>query len=292
MLSHGSADSVKPTRVLVLGAAGFLAQRLAHHFQGRPIECRPVGSREVDLTERYAVEKLRGIIRAGDSMVVTSALTPEHGRDRTTFLKNVSMVENLCAVAAEMAQVVYVGSDSVYDVRCECVSEDSRCEPADLYGLSHLVRERLLRDACPGERLAIIRPCAIYGAGDTHNSYGPNRFLRSALADGKITLFGQGEERRDHVYVDDVCRIILACLLHRSAGVLNAVSGTAVTFAELARSVVDAVGRHVEIETAPRRVAVTHRWFDTAALRSAFPDFRATSLETGIRETIAAMVAG
>jgi nucleoside-diphosphate-sugar epimerase len=222
-----------------------------------------------------AIRKLRAILQRDDAVVVTSALTPEKGRDRATFLKNVAMIDNLCATLgqAACAHIVYVSSDSVYD----------------LYALAHIVREKLLAKACQSANtpLAIVRPSAIYGAGDTHDSYGPNRFLRTARTEGKITLFGQGEEARDHVYIDDVAQIILECLLRGSTGVINAVSGTALTFHEVARKIVAAIGRPVAIETTARRVSIVHKRFDPAALFQAFPGFVTTSLDAGIRRSLA-----
>jgi UDP-glucose 4-epimerase len=224
-------------------------------------------------------------------VVVTSALTPEHGRDRATFLQNVAMIDNLCACLsnAACAQIVYVSSDSVYDSRCSCVTEDTCCESTDLYALAHIVREKLLAEACQNAKipLAIVRPCAIYGAGDTHDSYGPNRFLRTARGDGRIVLFGDGEEERDHVYIDDVTGIIRECLLRASVGVINSVSGTAVPFHEAARKVVVAIGRPVAIESAPRRVPIVHKRFDPAALFQAFPGFEPTPLDAGLRKSLA-----
>jgi nucleoside-diphosphate-sugar epimerase len=250
-----------------------------------------VGSQEVDLTSAASVDELRRILRPPDAVVMASALTPEHGRDRAAFLKNVRMADHVAAALGEIrcAHLVYISSDSVYDSGCEEVSEESCCETGDMYGLSHIVREKMLADACQsaGTRLAIVRPGAIYGAGDTHNSYGPNRFMRSALRDGKITLFGRGEELRDHVYIDDVTRIVELCLRHGSSGVLNAVSGTAISFADAAREVAAAAGREVTIETQARRVPIVHRRFNGAVLHGSFPEFQATPFAAGARRAMA-----
>ena len=292
MLSHRSSAE-KPSRIVVLGAKGFVASGLIRLLSGESIPHRSVGSCEVDLVEPSAVAKLRDIVQQDDAIVVTSALTPEKGRDRATFLKNVAMIDNLCAVLAEIlcTQVVYISSDSVYDARCTVVDEDSCCESDDMYALSHIVREKLLLSACLSSNvpLTILRPCAIYGAGDTHNSYGPNRFMRTALRDGKITLFGQGEEQRDHIYISDVARLIRLCLLHRAAGVLNAATGTSLSFQEVACRVREVSGCDVVVESAPRRVPIVHRRFDTRALRQAFPDFEFTPFEGGIRESLVEM---
>lgn len=291
MLTHRNPTAQTPSRVVVLGAHGFVSARLIRVLGSEGITCRPVGRAEVDLIAPDAIRKLRAILQRDDAVVVTSALTPEKGRDRATFLKNVAMIDNLCANLgqAACAHIVYVSSDSVYDSRFTQINEETCCDSSDLYALAHIVREKLLAEACQSANtpLAIVRPSAIYGAGDTHDSYGPNRFLRTARIEGKITLFGQGEEARDHVYIDDVAQIILECLLRGSTGVINAVSGTALTFHEVARKIVAAIGRPVAIETTARRVSIVHKRFDPAALFQAFPGFVTTSLDAGIRKSLA-----
>jgi nucleoside-diphosphate-sugar epimerase len=256
----------------------------------REIPCRPIGSREVDLVQPSAPAALRGILRPGDAIVFTSALTPERGRDQAAFLKNVVMVHHLCTVLSEApcAHVVYISSDSVYAPESGDINEQCCCESADMYALSHIVREKLLAQTCldGSIRLATIRPTAIYGAEDTHNSYGPNRFLRTALREGKIVLFGGGEEERDHVYIDDVVQLIGLCLMRGSAGILSAASGVAVSFHELAQVITTAVGSRIVLQTENRRVPLVHRRFRISALERAFPEFRPTPINAGIRRAL------
>src|SRR3546814_996991 len=89
-------------------------------------------------------------------------------------------------------------------------------------------------DVCSSD---LLRPTLIYGAEDTHNSYGPNRLRRMARKDARITLFGAGEETRDHISVDDVYRLILLTLRHRSEGVVNLATGHSISYMELARKI-------------------------------------------------------
>ena len=145
-------------------------------------------------------------------------------------------------------------------------------------------------EACraAGIPLAILRPAALYGAGDTHDSYGPNRFLRTAREEGRIALFGEGEEQRDHVFVDDAAALVTAVLERSSTGVLNVATGSAVSF----RAVAEAVAGLVDgaaVEGSPRRGPITHRHFDVAATRAAFPTFAWTPYEEGLRTTAAAL---
>lgn len=287
MLVHRFETAVKPQRVVLLGSGGFLAPELRRMLEMDGIPVRAVGSKELDLTAAEAGEKLAGLLRPDDAVVMAAALTPDKGRDVGTLMKNLRMAESVCAAIARMAPAhfLYVSSDGVYDARfSSLLNEDSTCEPADLYALMHVAREKMLEQSCRTGKIpyTIVRPCAIYGSGDTHNSYGPNRFIRTATKDGKITLFGGGEERRHHVHVTDVAALIALCLLHGSTGTINAVTGEAQSFREVAEMIVAAAGRPVAVECLPRATPITHRHFDRTALAKAFPQFSAIPLATGI----------
>jgi nucleoside-diphosphate-sugar epimerase len=103
-----------------------------------------------------------------------------------------------------------------------------------------------------------------------------------AHKEGRITLFGEGEEMRDHILVDDVVALTLRVLRHRSAGTLNLATGRSVTFAELAQRVAALFDRPIEIVGTPRQNPITHRHFDVIALRKAFPTFSFTPLDVGL----------
>jgi UDP-glucose 4-epimerase len=292
MLTHLSSSAVHSHRVVILGAGGFLAPEIRRVLEGERVPVVVVGSEELDLTKPEAGEQLRCALRPDDSVVMVAGLTPDKGRDVATLMKNLRMGESVCAAIGHgtPSHLVYISSDAVYDARSALVlNEDSTCEPTDLYALMHIAREKMLAETCrtSGIAFTVVRPCAIYGPGDTHNSYGPNRFMRTAWKEGKITLFGHGEERRHHVHVTDVASIIRLCLLHRSRGTINAITGTAVSFRELADMVVAAVGRGVAIECLPRTTAITHREFDVTALTNAFPNYSPIPLPSGIARSVA-----
>jgi hypothetical protein len=67
---------------------------------------------------------------------------------------------------------------------------------------------------------------------------------------------------------------------------MNAAHGEALTFHAAALGIRKAVGREVALVMEPRRVPVRHQRFDTAALRQAFPEFRPTPFETGVRNSL------
>ena len=68
--------------------------------------------------------------------------------------------------------------------------------------MMHLKRENIFKKI--GKKLTIIRPTLVYGPNDPHNGYGPNKFIRDAKKGNCINLFGKGEERRDHIFINDL----------------------------------------------------------------------------------------
>lgn len=283
MFEHHQVAPTLPKRVVVLGARGFVAGALVTHLAENGTEVRAFGRDAIDLAADRAGERLADVLQPGDAIVFLSAITPDKGRGIDTFLANVRMGAAVCAAiqAKPPSHVVYLSSDAVYPFIAGKTRETTCREPTDLYGAAHLSREIMLQRTvkCP---LAILCPTLIYGAGDTHNSYGANRFRRMARKERRITLFGGGEETRDHIFIDDVVSLIYLVLRHRSSGTLNLVTGRSVSFAELAKMVAAQFSSPIEIASLPRQVPATHRNYDATELFRAFPDFRVTPIEEGI----------
>ena len=104
-----------------------------------------------------------------------------------------------------------------------------------------------------------------------------------AKKDGRITLFGDGEETRDHIHVDDVAALTVSCLLRGTTGVLNIATGVSRSFREAAEFVAKQFGNSIEIITTPRANPVTHRHYDVTKLLKACPNFRFIALAEGVK---------
>lgn len=291
MIEHRHAQPQKPQRVIVLGAKGFVAGGIGKELAAQAIPYIALSASVLDLRQPESASKLAEILQLADALVFVSALTPDRGRDVKTLMANLSMAQHVgeALEKSPISHLLYVSTDAVYADDAPLIRSDSPCHPSSYHGVMHLTRETILRttlqkNGCP---VLILRPCAVYGPGDTHNSYGPNRFLRTAVKDGKIALFGNGEEIRDHLFIDDLSRLTVAALCQRSAGVLNVASGHSISFYDLAQQVARLCGRPVAIEGSPRANPITHRHFDHSESLRAFPSLHSTPLEQGLRAMLA-----
>jgi nucleoside-diphosphate-sugar epimerase len=289
VLSHSNPEFRPPREALLIGGTGFIGRALARRFEETGTKAVAISSKEIDLTASDSAKRLAERLRADAAVILLSALTPDKGKDVATMIRNLAMAQNAATAleATPPAQLIYISSDAVYDDAASPFREGVPVAPPSLYGMMHAAREIVFREACARKKVpcAVIRPCAVYGPGDTHNSYGPNRFLRQGREQGKIVLGGEGEETRDHIHVDDLGEIIRLCAGWRSAGTLNAATGQAVSFAEAARLAARALakeGRQVKIEPTPRSGPITHRHFDVTDLARSLPGLKIRPLFEGL----------
>ncbi len=284
MLQHLSPSPVLPDRVVIVGAAGFVGKAVANRLIAQGVQVLGITRSDVDLLAADAANQLATLLRKSDTLVMISAKAPV--KNNAMLIDNLRMMAVVCDALDKVpaAHVIYVSSDAVYADADEPLIEASCAQPASLHGVMHLAREGMLANMCKAP-LCIVRPTLIYGASDPHNGYGPNRFRRLAQRGEDIVLFGEGEERRDHVYIGDVAEIIARCALHRSVGILNIATGTVTSFREIAERIAASVNKAPVIRTLPRTGPMPHggyRAFDPGAMKLAFPDFSYTPIELGL----------
>jgi UDP-glucose 4-epimerase len=292
MLEHRDPAGTSPARVVIVGAGGFIGSTIARLVAAEGVPLLALTRKDADLLAPEGEQKLRERLRAADSVVFVSAIAP--AKTTAMLMQNLQMADAACRAFAAVppAHLLYVSSDAIYADDANPVTERSAAAPSTIHGMMHAAREMMLKNASPAP-FAALRPTLIYGAADPHNGYGPNRFRRQAAKGEAITIFGDGEERRDHVHVEDVARLALLMLRHRSVGALNAVTGRSVSFHDVAHLVAAQFTPRAVVASVPRpgpRPHLTHRHFDITQCLKAFPGFRYTELAQGIarvhRETV------
>ena len=284
MLKHLFEKSTLPNRVVILGSAGFVGAACHQRLESLGVSVLPLPRTELNLTTPEAGDCLSEILQPEDSLLFVSAKAPV--KTESMLIENLKMATSICEAVKKspVQHLVYISSDAVYADSDHPLNENSCAQPNSLHGVMHLAREVMLATAWQGP-LCFLRPTLIYGSGDPHNGYGPNRFMRQTKKGEDIFLFGEGEERRDHVWIQDVADLTCRVLCHQSTGTLNIATGTVVSFHEIAEQITQLAPNSSQIKGSVRSGPMPHngyRPFEKSATALAFPDFDYTLLPEGL----------
>ena len=162
---------------------------------------------------------------------------------------NINFLE-ACRRHNDDAKIVYVGTRAQVGKAAEFpVTEDSLPNPVDIYGINKHAAEsyHLLYGKIYGMGTTSLRLTNAFGERSQmkHGKYGiMNWFIRLGLEGKKITVYGDGRQKRDYLYVDDVVdALVLAAMNEKSSGNYYMVSsGKTVEFIDMVKSVIKACG--------------------------------------------------
>jgi ADP-L-glycero-D-manno-heptose 6-epimerase len=153
----------------------------------------------------------------------------------------------------EEVPLLYASSASVYGSGPEFREERRFEKPLNVYGYSKFLFDQAVRRALPGRtaQIAGFRYFNVYGPNEAHKGRMASvafHAFNQLRAEGKVKLFvgsggyGDGEQRRDFVHVNDVVDVVLWFLERRElSGLFNCGTGRAQTFNEVAAAVINTV---------------------------------------------------
>jgi UDP-glucose 4-epimerase len=198
------------------------------------------------------------------------------------------------ARATGVKKVVFASSAAVYgDATAMPIGEDTPTRPVSPYGIDKLASEHALDyyAAVHGVPTTALRFFNVYGPRqDPSSPYSGaiSIFADRARAGRTLTLFGDGSQTRDFVYVGDVVRAITAAVGDgNSRLVANVGTGGEITVLELARAVVQLCGGASTIDHAPQRAGeILQSRARVDRLRDAFGITADTQLVDGLRATL------
>ena len=224
----------KIKRIVIIGSGGFISSSVENELKKKKINFLGLSRKKIDLLKNSSANKLGKILKKNDIVIIIAAKAP--CKNLIMLEENLQIMRNILKALSKknLSKVLYLSSDAVYSDSMKKINEKSNTSPNNYHGLMHLLREKILL-TLNLNNLCIIRPTLVYGKNDPHNGYGPNSFIRLAKRNLPIKIFGNGEELRDHVHVDDVAKIICEAIFNNFVGILNIVTGTKISFYEIAK---------------------------------------------------------
>ena len=160
---------------------------------------------------------------------------------------------------AKVARFVYASSAAVYGTSEHLpLDESSLVAPLSPYGLEKCINDQYA--ALFGQLYGIsclgLRYFNVYGPRqDPRSPYAGviSIFAERAQAGKPITVFGDGGQTRDFIFVRDVARTNVAALHGTETGICNVATGKSVTLLDLIGAIETNLGRLIDVQFAPAR---------------------------------------
>jgi len=145
--------------------------------------------------------------------------------------------------------------------------QDKDCLPSEeveigqqdnVYGLTKRSAEeylRFLKTECPLFKYAIVRPSNVYGPKqDGSKESGIIAIAINKLLKNKpLTIFGDGSQTRDFVFVDDVVKALDFVVANQKTGIVNISAGNPVSILEVIKLLEWEVGKKLTLEFKPAK---------------------------------------
>jgi nucleoside-diphosphate-sugar epimerase len=217
------------------------------------------------------------------------------GKDFDVYLDgNIRATQRLLETArtvGRLQRLVYASSSSVYgETRDLPLREDSLTRPYSPYGVTKLAAEHLcsLYHANYGLPTVSLRYFTVYGPRQRPDM-GFHKFIRAALEDQPIAVYGDGEQTRDFTFVTDAVEANWLATGPQAAGqVFNIGGGSRVSVNQVLAVLEDILGRPIRREHQPPQAGdVRHTWADTRRAKETLGFAPKVSLREGLAREVA-----
>lgn len=223
-------------RVLVIGADGFLGSNCVYALQELGAKVSLLTRRSWPRVTGFSGQVFRGDLRdhalmrsvvtnqdlvfdfAGGLSAVASNAEPQRSLEEDCQA-HLSLLQ-ACTTLHQAPVVVFCSSRLVYGKpQYLPVDEAHPLGPQSLYAVHKITVENYLQvfRQLYGLRFCVLRLSNPYGphqAPEARRHGILNQFVQAAAAATPITIYGDGGQQRDYIYVDDVIAVFLLCAMH------------------------------------------------------------------------------
>lgn len=304
---------MKRTKVVVTGGAGFIGSHIVEHWINEGAEVHIIDNlrsgflsnvglfphavfHNVSVTER---EKVFKILENADYVHHLAAMisVPESVDKPLECVEiNINGLLNVLDACREngVKKIVFSSSAAIYGENPESPKRtDMRPEPKSPYGITKLDGEYYLQiyNEQYGIGAVSLRYFNVFGPRqDPRSQYAAAVpiFISKALKNEPITIYGDGEQTRDFIFVNDVVKAnVLSATSESVNGIFNVALGKASSINEIAKGIIQITESKSEIVYLPvRKGDIKHSLAEVSETRDKLnfmPDY---SLQSGLDLTV------
>lgn len=320
---NSNFSNYKRKKVLITGGLGMIGSNLAHKLVEYGAKVSIVSNkinRDRDKNKLFNIHEIQHEIKLIQNGISdkTASISLIEGQDyifnlagqvnhnygmkdpRNDAVNNYFIHLNLLEVAREYnpkVKIIFPGSRLQYgEINKIPVDEMHPCNPKTPYSFHKLMSEELYLyyHRIYGMKVICFRLSNVYGIRNLmgiKNSSRLNDFIKLSLNHQEIKVFGDGQQKRDYVYVDDVVRaFLLSGLNEKCEGeVLNLGFGKPTKFIDMVTTIVNEINSkyifvpwpddYINIETG-------NYYLDITKIKKLLDWFPKISLENGIKKTV------
>ena len=315
--------SYEGKHVLITGGLGFVGSNLAIQlveagakvtlldsmlplYGGNPFNIEPIHDRvQVNFSDIRDRNSMNYVVReqdyifhlAGQVSHVDSITDPF--TDVDINVNGTLAVLEACRKFNPDARIIFTGTRGQYGPSVKLpVDESAPTNPMGMYAITNLTAEKIvlmyhqvhhLRGVC-------LRITNTYGPRHQmkHNRYGVlNWFIRLALDNETIPIFGDGRILRDFIYIDDLTSALMMCGLCDAAygDLFNVGSGAPISFLDLMNKIVEIAGsgsyEYTPFTVERKALEPGDYWSDISKIKSVVGWEPRVPMEEGLQRTIA-----
>jgi UDP-glucose 4-epimerase len=253
--------------VLVTGASGFIGRALVAALRQRDVPVTAVDRKPPDASWDAGVTAITGDLadqevciaafetrpRAVVHLAALTSVLRSVDAPMKTFAENVTITQVLLELSrgSGVGSFVLASTNAVVgDVGTKTITPDLPLRPLTPYGGTKAACEMLLSaySGSYGLATAALRFTNVYGPGMSHKDSFVPRMMRAALDGTTVKVYGDGSQRRDLVYLDDVVAGILLALETQYDGRAIIGSGESVSVLDMLEAVRAVSGAAVPVE--------------------------------------------
>lgn len=306
-------------KILICGGTGFIGRNMvnyyskkegykvfATYYKSEPYQCDGVTFIKADLTDQNEVNKLLGgvdivIQAAATTSGVNEILNKPYYHVTDNAVMNSLVLRS--AFENKIEHLIFFSCTVMYQPGEIPVKETDFNADDELFpsyfgvGWTKIYIEKMCEfySRICDTRFTAIRHSNIYGPHDKYDLERSHVFgatitkVMKAKDGGQISIWGEGKEKRDLLYIDDLVLAVDSCIERQETKyeLINVGRGKAISISDLVKMVISIAGKKIEIEYDVSKPTIpTELSLDCTKAQNLLDWVPGTSLEEGIKRTI------
>jgi len=274
---------------IILGHTGFIGQSISKIFNNFEKDLIEISRDQIDFLSENSSKALKNIFSRNTDVVMCIGIKKQHGDNFENWKKNEIILQNFVKslILKPPRHLIYISSASIYgeDIKFEnLISENTPINLRSFYGMSKFNSENIIRKICENFNIPLLclRPPLIYGGNDTSLGYGPTQFTYKAIKEKSIEIWGDGSEKREFIWVDDLGFLCKEIFNNKITGIVNTVSGKSYSYMEIIHELNKILGTNIKIIQKKRSKEKVDHNFSNSLHKYTFPNFKYTDQKTGL----------